>query len=353
MAYPAEEDLDIAETKWNRVGLTQNPKTGDRILTRTCDPKPDARKASVVRRLNEITTVTDPRCDNNMDQGADTDVWDVVSCGWDGKTQKYIQVLRLPAPWDDGVAGYGTTAAEDLYGKTEEKTYFDQATIPTITRYAVGVLRTVQAQINALKRWTVSVVTKTSTYSLVVFPIRERVGGGTQWHYVCRNQRGSAPDYSVLDADATHAAPEAAGMIRDFAGAPTRNEDGTWNWHIVYRQDDSSIYTLGAEGEKSITKYSIAYRAAVRSTSEASQYYNQIWHMGLQIAHVVYYRVYATSAEAWAATRDVPGFDNDGQAITVTGHPISAPPQRIGEGLWQVYFEYQYNVAWWWDVRAK
>ncbi len=308
MAYPAEEIIDIAESKANRLSLMQNPITGERTLTRGWKAPADIRKASVVKYLNSVTAVTNPLCDNGQAQGNVTDSWDVLSSGWDDNYKGYVQVLRLASPWNDGVAGNGTKVAEDLYEKTEQKDYFDQASVPTVTPYAVGILKTLSVAIDKFKRWRVSLSTRTSKEVSLTFTITKF--GATEVHTVMRNQ-------TPVDAKPTLPSPSAGRMI-DYASSPSCNPDGTWNWHAVDRPTDA-ILDPGA----TITKrqWGYKYMNAVWGATAVGdipgggddQFYK--WRMTVYVDTV--YTVHSTATAAWAAGQGVPDYMGHGRWLSV------------------------------------
>ena len=133
-------------------------------------------------------------------------------------------VLYISEPYNTSAV----TLAENVFEKTEQTEYFNQDTVPVAGGWTSGVIRTISAAIDRLKKWRVSLRTTTSKYSLLSYSFTQELNGVAERHYICWNQATTVPDFSVLPA-------LTAGFILDFASSPSRNEDGTWNWYAIIR----------------------------------------------------------------------------------------------------------------------
>lgn len=332
MAYPTEADAEIAGMNWNRHSLTQNPITGERTLTLYAEGRDETRKGEVATRLNEIKTLTDAKYDSN--KATAEGIWDVQSAGWDPQLRKWVRIVKsraayqMPPNPEDGVTE-GTTVAEDVFSKTLEIQYFNQESPPTPTLYELyasgGILRVLSAAVDAMKKWRVELRTVKSKYSQITFTVSPRIGY-TETHIITRNQLPAESGGPVLPAPTE-------GYINDYAGSPSRNPDGTWNWYLVIRPDDS---LLPDNGEGIIRKYSLQYRKqpwSPNGTLMITDKSDIYWFSSLTV-HEFVYKMYSSASAAWAATRN--------------GYKISDKPVHIGYGRWMVMFAYEFQNAWNW-----
>lgn len=329
MAYPTEELLEIAENKWTRVSSTDASITGDRLLVRSLKLTNDKRKASVGTLLASITSVTGPKADNGQLQSATAgDIYDVVSCGWDPRSESYVQVLKARAPYElDEI-----TVADTVYETTTEKRYLNQeapaASTTWIGGLVAGVSRQISAAADAMKKWTWSVQKTTSKPYAIDFivPIQN---GYTEHHYIRRNQ----PTLALLGAPAF-------GFINDYAGSPSQNPDGTWNWYCIVRPAELAVSAFGEEH--------VLRRSSFRYKSVKSVTDGQFWIGGSggrlnvagewgyqrqQITEITGHKCFATAAEAWAYS--------------------GLPPSRIGHGIWMASISYQTEDVWQWEAQGQ
>jgi len=121
---------------------------------------------------------------------------------------------------------------DDNYDYTDTLTIKENQTTPTEPTQSLGVMQKLSLEFNRFCLWGTKLITRTSkawdaTYTFYTDENR------TEIHIIKINQRSvSLP-----------ARP--SGMVQRFASPPSRNPDGTWNWHIVQSTDETYLGTSG------------------------------------------------------------------------------------------------------------
>ena len=304
MAFTAEQiAAEIAEAKAQKISLTQNPITGDRTFVRWWKPAAGALSSEVEALLLTKLTVVDPQYENGTKNEPGT--WQAIDAGWNPKLMGYVQTLTIAAPLDGGLQ----TVSEDLFETNQEQQLFNQTAVPSLGTLAVGVLKRMSVAIDrTLKKWTVQLSVSTSKEVSISYTITKF--GATEVHTIMRNQR-PVNDLPVLPS------PSSGRMI-DYASSPSKNSDGTWNWHAVDRPTDA-ILDPGA----TITKrqWGYKYMNAVWGAIAVGdipgggdeQFYK--WRMTVYVDTV--YTVHSTAAAAWAAGQGTPDYMGHGRWLSV------------------------------------
>jgi hypothetical protein len=89
------------------------------------------------------------------------------------------------------------------------------------------------------------------------------------------------------------------GMMYDFAGAPTLNPDGTWNWYIIYKQDNLAI---SAGETRSLIRVRRTEKAEFKTTGSDAGYkfWRTYWYFT-----VIAYKAFSNKEAAWFYTSGV------------------------------------------------
>ena len=320
MAYE-KEMLDVAESEANRISTIGQPQTVGHTITRGWKGVDEKRKATVEEYLRTVKQVENPMVDSGKAQF--TGMYDVVSAGWDAQYQGYVQVLKLRSPWEADVQ----TVSDNVYETTTEKQLFDQEAPPSLGTFAAGVLKTISAAVDALKKWRVELRTVTSKEVIYSFTFTGATGGLPEYHWVCKNQK-------TLDVSVVGETP--AGYIKDISGAPKKNPDGTWDWYIVIRPDSSSLQ-VGLESFANRTRY--IYRKTKMLTKNGDIYVreddgkHEVWWQRAEVTESWGYKCFVNVTDAWVYS----GF---------------TPPSYAGYGRWIGHYKKETTTEWAWDSLA-
>lgn len=220
---------DYAEKDAEMLMSTGNSQTGEHTFTRGWKQGTAVdRKASIEAELRAILVVANPKTDRGKSEHLGT--YDVVASGWDGKYLGYIQTLKKRMPYTLPEV----VISDDVFSTTTEQQSRNQESPATSTTwigaFVAGVSKMVSAAADAMKKWTVEIRKTTSKYSLIHYSFAS-VNGYSETHYICRNERPNSdgsPAFTGLPA-------VTLATIRDMAGTPSRNPDGTWNWYVVIK----------------------------------------------------------------------------------------------------------------------
>lgn len=322
-----------------RFGWATTLKWDEVRITRAEDNGPAAVPVENVTHAEVILTITVPNVAYGSSQA-------IISALVGTHTNPTIQGVQRSGTWtcngataierpQDGchdiqavlffVTAYSVapkTVSDTVFETVTEQQLFGQSDVPSVT-VTSGVMKMISAAIDKFKKWRVELRTTTSKYSQITFTVSPRLGY-TETHIITRNQMPAEGGGPVLPTPAV-------GYINDYVGSPSRNPNGTWNWYLVIRPDDS---LLPDNGTGTINKYSYQLRKQPWSPSgdlminEKSDIY---WFKSLTV-HQFVYKVYASAAAAWSAK--------------LNGYPISDKPVHIGYGRWMVVFAYEFQNSW-------
>jgi len=306
----AEKDADMLP------GSVGNSQTGEHTFTRgwKAGSGADSRRAEIEAELRAITFVTDPLTNRGKTKHAGT--YDCLVSGWSPDSGYFIQTLKKRIPYTLPEIAI----AEDVFSVTTEQQSRNQETPALSTTWigelAAGITRRISASADAFKKWVVSVQETTSKEVVIHIPIIQRGGGGTEHHIICRNQRGASPSYEVTASDDYVLPPlvEGDGMMYDFAGIPQKNDDDTWNWSLVYRQDN---LVISAGESKTLLRVRMVKQAEIRDDGE---YAGEKWWRRYYYYTIITYQAHATKAEAWAVSGQL-SYSPD-------------PPSFVAPGIW-------------------
>lgn len=306
---------DYAEKDANLLGSVGNSQTGEHTFTRGWKGESTTRRAEIEAELRAILTVTDPKCERG--KITFTGLYDVVSSGWDIQYGGYTQILKKRMPYSNALI----TTADTMYESNTTQEFVNQEPPATSTTwigaFVAGVSKQISAAADAMKKWRYSASATTSKFVVIHVAIKTRFAGGTEHHVICKNQRGASPSYNVTATDgyALPALAEGDNMMYDFGGVPRMNPDGTWDWYIVYKEDNLAI----SAGESRIM---LRVRFQMRKSFRDDDRYTGVWWQKFYWYSIIQITAHATKEAAWAVASqlsykpEVPQFVAPGVWIT-------------------------------------
>jgi hypothetical protein len=275
---------------------------------------------SVIQLLHIPSKIAQALADN----GTYKTFGSTLSPSYNQTTNTWTLTVRKPDLIESDSGGDGSLVYEDVYQTTIEKQFWNQTVVPALGTFVTGVLKVISATMDKFRRWRVELRTTTSKYSLIEFEVITHpatlahgldpaIPAVIEYHKICRHQRGTIPTFPVIPA----------GYIADFAGSPSRDPDGTWNWYVIHRIDEQILADAG-EG---------VYYNVRRIWRNHYDRVNEHWQSeSADQIESVRCKMCVSAAQAWA--------------YSYAGVPISAMPRYMGPSRWLAQVRYQFTTIW-------
>ena len=187
----------------------------------------------------------------------------------------------------------------------------NQTTTPTVED-SLGVIQRLQLNFNKFCLWGTQLVTRTSKAWSVTYSITTEENR-TETHTLAGNQRSLT----------TPTLP--SGMVQTYSSPPSRNPDGTYNWHLVVSTDDN---WLGTNGTANYDDWHRIYREVYNTETELYEW------LYSNVVKTVYVKQFTTAAAAYAWADDGDGF---------SGHPVNKVGFHRFLGFKTTEFQYHWR----------
>ena len=228
----------------------------------------------------------------------------------DGSGARYtIIVVREKAI---AVSKSAVTVADNA-DYSETLTLAENQTTPPTVEDSQGVIKRLQLNFNRFCLWGTRLVTRTSKPWSQTYTITTNEGR-SETHIIKGNQTSiSIPSRS-------------SGQVQSFASAPSRNPDGTYNWHLVQSTDDD---WLGTSGTAQYDNWHRIYREVFDSDVGDSGEFVWMYSDVVQTTNVKQFTS-AAGAYAWADS----------------GSAVSTPVRKIGFQRWLGFKTTEFQYHW-------